>query len=75
MGEIEQKNSEEMERMLSGRSVTSGDAEGRFQHHRSTVSLSSTDDRRLFELEVENLRLQRLVTELLIKNQQLRDLH
>ena len=30
------------------------------------------DDSRIAELEIENLRLQRLVAELLIKNQQLR---
>jgi hypothetical protein len=30
---------------------------------------------RLIELEAENLRLQRLVAELLIKNQQLRDMY
>jgi len=75
MGEMEQKSLEEMERTLSVGDAPSKDAERRFQFHGNAASPSSTDDLRLFELEIENLRLQRLVTELLLKNQQLRDRH
>jgi hypothetical protein len=39
---------------------------------RHTVSSPSSDDLRMMELEMENTRLQRLVAELLFKNQQLR---
>jgi hypothetical protein len=39
---------------------------------RHTVSLPSSTDLRMMELEMENSRLQRLVAELLFKNQQLR---
>jgi hypothetical protein len=35
-------------------------------------TITSGDSRRILELEIENARLQRLVAELLIKNQQLR---
>ena len=38
-------------------------------------STKNNIEKRVMELELENLRLQRLVAELLLKNQQLRDAH
>jgi hypothetical protein len=42
-----------------------------FTQHRRKTGYAQVDER-IVELEIENLRLQRLVAELLIKNQQLR---
>ncbi len=39
-------------------------------NHQTTIS---ADGRRILELEIENARLQKLVAELLIKNQELRE--
>lgn len=51
----------------AGRHDVAGEAEGAFIQTRKQM------ENRMSELETENTRLQRLVVELLIKNQQLRD--
>jgi hypothetical protein len=40
---------------------------------KSSLSLATSDGARIAELEFENARLQRLVAELVLKNQKLRD--
>ncbi len=40
---------------------------------KSSLSMATSDSARIAELEFENARLQRLVAELVLKNQKLRD--
>jgi hypothetical protein len=52
--------------------VTGGDRAGRAEHSKVKVQAGS-ESLRILELEMENLRLTRLVADLLLKNQQLRE--
>ena len=48
--------------------------EEKFSRHPEQLSLQGNDlHRRLIELQADNTRLQRIITELLIRNQQLRE--
>ena len=56
-----------------GTTIATDSAQGNSSHSSlSSLTPGISDDSRIMELQLENSRLQRLIAELLLKNQQLR---
>jgi hypothetical protein len=65
---------EEKEKDAEAVRLTAASRAGKAEHHPRKID-SNTENLRMLELELENLRLTRLVADLLLKNQRLRTSH